>query len=181
MHGSGCSPLHDSSSLPVKQPHLCITLSRKYKAQKHHSRLQLENNSFWECWNDPVSPVFSCLGSHKSSLFLTFVFIYCSFSQKTEICLNSCPSVNCFTRYFFSLFPLYVLLLVTPHRRVLRCVSEHALLFFFSFSLFGTPSRQLRLTNHQCMRIINIWLHLLRNHDPFFKLEIKIKCQSKTS
>lgn len=123
-------------------------------------------------------------GSHKSSLFLTpvtlFSFIVPSL-RKQRFVSTSCPSVNCFTRYFFSLFPLYVLLLVTPHRRVLRCVSEHALLFFFSFSLFGTPSRQLRLTNHQCMRIINIWLHLFRNHDPFFKLEIKIKCQSKTS
>lgn len=142
LHGSGCSPLHDSSSLPVKQPHLCITLSRKYKAQKHHSRLQLENNSFWECWNDPGSPVFSCLGSHKSSLFLTpvtlFSFIVPSL-RKQRFVSTSCPSVNCFTRYFFSLFPLYVLLLVTPHRRVLRCVSEHALLFFFFLFTLWNP------------------------------------------
>lgn len=135
LHGSGCSPLHESSSLSSS----LIFASRSWdncKAAKHHSRLRLKNNYF-AIEMDQFNCLFLLLVSQIHSWAL-FFSIYCLlFLCITKGNLSQLPvHLLIASRLFFSLFPLYVLLLVTSHRRVLRCVSEHALLLFLFFPSF---------------------------------------------
>lgn len=123
---------------PCQQLILVPRSERKKKALKHSKSIVIRVATLkiiflGKCWNHWIYPVFLLLISHiqcQALFWFTVPVLFCFFMQRKQRDLSICLMLHA-----FSLFPPPLCAPVgDTHRRVLRCVSEHALLFPFTHS-----------------------------------------------